>query len=172
MAVVVAIIPGDGADDSALAHSRFKSCLLSHKLSQARIIAALCAVIKAFIHRIIHAVVQLSQFCGDFRIPFSKLSVLSSSRFRQHTLAVFMRWLCIIIPGITRCFPALGFLLLLAGLTARAGMTSTNLGHPRLYCTTAEVARLREAHDDLHARIWSNLVQSADWCLTKTPRTN
>jgi hypothetical protein len=76
------------------------------------------------------------------------------------------------IPGITRCFPALGFLLLMAGSTARAEIISTNLGHPRLYCTAGEVARVREAHDDLHSRIWSNLVQSADWCLTKAPRTN
>jgi len=74
--------------------------------------------------------------------------------------------------SITRCFQALVILFLMAGSTAWAEVTSTNLGHPRLYCTAKEVARLRQAHDDLHARIWSNLVQSADWCLTKTPRTN
>jgi len=82
-------------------------------------------------------------------------------------LLIFMN-----IPGVMRCFPTLGCLLLLAGSTVRAGMISTNLGHPRLYCTAGEVARLRQAQDDLHSKIWSNLVQSADWCLTKTPRTN
>jgi hypothetical protein len=60
--------------------------------------------------------------------------------------------------------------ILALGFTARAENSSTNLGHPRLYCTAGEILRLREAHDDLHVRILSNVVQSADWCLTKTPR--
>src|ERR1700685_408419 len=60
--------------------------------------------------------------------------------------------------------------ILALGFTARAENSSTNLGHPRLYCTAGEILRLREAHDELHVRILSNVVQSADWCLTKTPR--
>jgi len=44
-------------------------------------------------------------------------------------------------------------------------------GHPRLYFTPEELARLRGLRTTgEHARIWRNLAESADWCLTKTPR--
>ena len=44
-------------------------------------------------------------------------------------------------------------------------------GHPRLYLTAGELPRLRALRSEgLHARIWSNLKDSADWCLTRTPR--
>jgi len=45
-------------------------------------------------------------------------------------------------------------------------------GHPRLYFTPEEQERLRKLRSTGgHARIWRNLAASADWCLTKTPRT-
>jgi len=93
--------------------------------------------------------VLLSLFGGIYKMPF-----------------------CMKIQSITRCRLALCFLLLMTGSTAWSQVISTNLGHPRLYVTAREVLRLRAAHDNLHAKIWSNLVQSADWCLTKTPCTN
>ena len=46
------------------------------------------------------------------------------------------------------------------------------LGHPRLYFTPHELARLRSLRTrGVHARIWKNIARSADWCLTQTPRT-
>ena len=45
-------------------------------------------------------------------------------------------------------------------------------GHPRLYFTPAELTRLRAARDEgQRALIWRNLARSADWCLTRKPRT-
>src|SRR5687768_15707709 len=45
------------------------------------------------------------------------------------------------------------------------------MSHPRLYFTPAELHELRERRaQGVHARIWRNLADSADWCLTKTPR--
>jgi len=49
---------------------------------------------------------------------------------------------------------------------------STVPGHPRLYFTREELSALREQRTvGIHARIWRNLAESADWCLTQTPRT-
>ncbi len=46
-----------------------------------------------------------------------------------------------------------------------------NLGHPRLYFTAQELTKLRELRSEPgHAAIWKNIAESADWCLTKTPR--
>ncbi|MHB0938016.1 MAG: DUF4962 domain-containing protein [Armatimonadota bacterium] len=45
-------------------------------------------------------------------------------------------------------------------------------GHPRLYFAPDELLRLRKLRSSGgHARIWRNLAASADWYLTKTPRT-
>ena len=45
-------------------------------------------------------------------------------------------------------------------------------GHPRLYFTAEELAELRAARDQgERARIWGNLMASADWCLTRPLRT-
>jgi hypothetical protein len=45
------------------------------------------------------------------------------------------------------------------------------LGHPRLYFDNASLAELRGLRDrGVHARIYDNLIDSADWCLTRTPR--
>jgi len=43
--------------------------------------------------------------------------------------------------------------------------------HPRLYCTPADLPRLRGLRSQgLHAHIWKTLEDSAQWCLTQTPR--
>lgn len=43
--------------------------------------------------------------------------------------------------------------------------------HPRLYFSEAELTSLRaQRADGEHAVIWKNIAESADWCLTKTPR--
>jgi hypothetical protein len=53
-----------------------------------------------------------------------------------------------------------------------AGATEPLHGHPRLYFTPAELTRLRAARDEgQRALIWRNLARSADWCLTRKPRT-
>ncbi len=45
--------------------------------------------------------------------------------------------------------------------------------HPRLYFTAQELPKLRQLRTErFHAKIYKNLIQSADWCLTKTPRAN
>lgn len=64
--------------------------------------------------------------------------------------------------------------LLLAALMARPGCGETGaaLGHPRLYFSAAEVPGLRKLRGQgEHARIWKNLAESAEWCLTKPPRS-
>jgi hypothetical protein len=66
----------------------------------------------------------------------------------------------------------LGFVLSLATPLKADLANSTNLIHPRLYFTARELPRLRELRrHGMHAIIWKNLIESADWCLTKTPRT-
>ncbi len=43
--------------------------------------------------------------------------------------------------------------------------------HPRLYFDSKELMRLRALRSEPgHAKIWTNIVESAEWCLTKTPR--
>ncbi len=43
--------------------------------------------------------------------------------------------------------------------------------HPRLYCTAADLPRLRALRTEgVHAKIWKNIEDSAAWCLTQTPR--
>jgi hypothetical protein len=50
---------------------------------------------------------------------------------------------------------------------ARDGRTA----HPRLYCTAADLPRLRALRSESsHAAIWKNIEQSAEWCLTQRPR--
>jgi hypothetical protein len=65
----------------------------------------------------------------------------------------------------------LWFVVFVSALDANAA--STNLNHPRLYFSSEELPHLRQLHrHGLHAKIWKNLAESADWCLTKTPRAN
>jgi len=64
-------------------------------------------------------------------------------------------------------------LVLAAGMTKTVAAAATNLSHPRLYFDTKELVELRKLRrEPVHARIWKNLTDSADWCLTKTPRKN
>ena len=59
------------------------------------------------------------------------------------------------------------FLTLLPGTT----MASPSSGHPRLYFAAGDLPRLRALREEgVHARIWENLTESADWCAKKTPR--
>src|SRR5437762_1473679 len=47
------------------------------------------------------------------------------------------------------------------------------LSHPRLYFDAKELAQLRRVrHEGVHGKIFKNVIESADWCLTKTPRQN
>ena len=48
---------------------------------------------------------------------------------------------------------------------------ATNLPHPRLYFTQADLPKLRKSREHgLHRKIWRNVRESADWCLTLSPR--
>ena len=65
----------------------------------------------------------------------------------------------------------LGIAIVIPTLCAAA--EATNPGHPRLYFNAAELIRLQQLRTNgVHARIWKNLAESADWCLTRTPRAN
>ena len=58
-------------------------------------------------------------------------------------------------------------LVSLGALSARADAP----GHPRLYMTAEDLPKLRAARGQgVHKKIWENLQESADWCLTLTPR--
>src|SRR4051812_38856751 len=51
-------------------------------------------------------------------------------------------------------------------------MSAAASEHPRLYFDPQQQAELRKLRTEPgHAKIWSNVVESAEWCLTKTPRT-
>jgi hypothetical protein len=50
-------------------------------------------------------------------------------------------------------------------------IAATNLSHPRLYFTNDELPGLGKLRNQkLHRHIYKNLMESADWCLTRTPR--
>ncbi len=56
-----------------------------------------------------------------------------------------------------------------AGAGADSHIRST---HPRLYLIATDLPRLRAARKaGVHARIWANLKESADWCARQEPRT-
>lgn len=62
----------------------------------------------------------------------------------------------------------IGALLLASACSAFAAEPSA---HPRLYFAAADLPRLRALRaEGVHARIAKNLFESADWCLTQTPR--
>jgi hypothetical protein len=53
------------------------------------------------------------------------------------------------------------------------GVIAARAEHPRLYFNPKELVELRRLRAEPgHAKIYSNIVESAEWCLTKTPRTN
>src|ERR1051325_8621995 len=70
-----------------------------------------------------------------------------------------------------------GFLLIAIGLltlASRSGSAQSHplTGHPRLYFTENELKALRAARTKgMHAMIWRNIAESADWCLTRKVRT-
>ncbi len=67
-----------------------------------------------------------------------------------------------------RCVALSLFALLSTSLN---GAVATNLNHPRLYFTANELPALRAGRfTGTRAMIWKNLAESADWCLTRTPR--
>lgn len=44
-------------------------------------------------------------------------------------------------------------------------------GHPRLYYTSADLPRLRALRESgVHAKIWANIIRSADWCAQQPVR--
>jgi len=68
-------------------------------------------------------------------------------------------------------FLASVFVLAASGPASRADQPP-QLGHPRLYFSASDLPRLRRLRTQGgHARIWKNLAASAEWCLTKKPRT-
>src|SRR5213083_3004599 len=51
------------------------------------------------------------------------------------------------------------------------GEDAAHSAHPRLFFTATELPKLRQLRSSgLHKRIYKNLVESADWCLTLQPR--
>ncbi len=61
--------------------------------------------------------------------------------------------------------------LALAADTSQTATTAAKPAHPRLYCTSTDLPRLRALRaTGVHARIWKNLEESDQWCLTQTPR--
>lgn len=62
--------------------------------------------------------------------------------------------------------------MVMAAATWCAAGNEVGSQHPRLFFTVEELAQLRAARTrGVQARIWRNLKQSADWCLTRRPRT-
>ncbi len=75
--------------------------------------------------------------------------------------------------------PRPGSLLMAGGMIVTAAASWCAAGgevrseHPRLLFTSAELAQMRAARTrGVRAKIWRNLKQSADWCLTRAPRTD
>lgn len=67
----------------------------------------------------------------------------------------------------------IGGLAMMSALSAHGADNPPPIpAHPRLCFTPEELAVLRELRGEgVHARVWGNLAESADWCLTRSPRT-
>src|SRR5215213_3401014 len=62
--------------------------------------------------------------------------------------------------------------LLAASHLSVAAEPTLEVHHPRLYFTAADLPKLRELQSSgTHAKIWANMLNSADWCAKQTPRT-
>jgi hypothetical protein len=60
----------------------------------------------------------------------------------------------------------------LGGETSKPPALFPRADHPRLYFARADLPRLRSLRSTgVHARIWRNLTESADWCVRQTPRS-
>jgi len=60
---------------------------------------------------------------------------------------------------------------ILASGSRGSSQSETNLAHPRLYFARSDLSRLRDLRrHGLHKKIWRNVRESADWCLTLAPR--
>ncbi len=69
-------------------------------------------------------------------------------------------------------FLVLTIVILVLGRGPASGATAAAFGHPRLYFTTNDLPALRASRfSGTLALIWQNLAQSADWCLTRPPRS-
>lgn len=70
-----------------------------------------------------------------------------------------------------RIMPIAAAGLLIAVCANPGAARTTGTGHPRLYFTAGELAELRAGREiGLRPLIWSNLMQSAEWCLTRPLR--
>ncbi len=73
----------------------------------------------------------------------------------------------------TRLIALFASVIVATSLYGAEGLTNGNLSHPRLYFNAQQLIQLRAMRaEPAHARIWTNLAASAEWCLTKSPRTN
>ena len=75
-------------------------------------------------------------------------------------------------------FKVVACLLLLAATSSARGLRGEEpsrpkivTAHPRLYFRAEDLPRLRGLKSSgVHARIWKNLAESADWCASRVPR--
>src|SRR5437867_6191228 len=50
-------------------------------------------------------------------------------------------------------------------------LAAANPDHPRLYFTAHDLPQLRQLRaKSVHAKIWTNIAESADWCVAQKPR--
>ena len=62
--------------------------------------------------------------------------------------------------------------VLIATHFGSAAEPADDIHHPRLYFTAADLPQLRELKKSgTQAKIWANIISSADWCAKQRPRT-
>ena len=121
--------------------------------------------------------VQETLFCRDSVLDCGGSPPLSGSTKRQRAGAVqdagasiqhiiFVSRVENEIRPIFCCLFVLCFLL-----ASSSDLLAATTLHPRLYFNSDELPSLRKLrHEKIHGKIYKNLIESADWCLTKTPR--